>query len=114
MPPNGVYDPPGPFAPVPRGPQVGFAATNAAAAGPSPVSHLPPCPAAPQNYTGAQEWIEKHKLLQHDLDAATAELNQIKEKNRLVWRGGVGHFGHFFFLGQNQPKNTSKTSFSIS
>uniref|UniRef100_A0A7S1JAK0 Uncharacterized protein n=1 Tax=Eutreptiella gymnastica TaxID=73025 RepID=A0A7S1JAK0_9EUGL len=34
------------------------------------------------NYTGAQEWIEKNKVLQYDLDVATRDLNQLKEKNK--------------------------------
>eukprot|EP01006_Ploeotia_vitrea_P035688 TRINITY_DN65928_c0_g1_i1.p1 TRINITY_DN65928_c0_g1~~TRINITY_DN65928_c0_g1_i1.p1 ORF type:complete len:501 (+),score=55.93 TRINITY_DN65928_c0_g1_i1:134-1636(+) len=34
------------------------------------------------NYTGAQEWIEKNKILQHELDVATNDMHQLREKNK--------------------------------
>lgn len=34
------------------------------------------------NYTGAQEWIERNKVLQQELDAATGELRQLRARNR--------------------------------
>ena len=45
-----------------------------------------------QNYTGAQEWIERNKVLQQELDVAVGELRELKATNRQVaqraW-GGV-------------------------
>jgi len=61
------------------------------------------------NYTGAQEWIEKNKILQHDLDMATRDLNQLKEKNKQL----IGDNKNLKVAYQNQEQERNAMIKSI-